>query len=349
MKRLFIFSLFGFLFFSSCSNRANHVQIVSLPDAAELTSISKSIDVSLLIPAKIFIKGNKLLVFEPLSKDMFKVFEFPSFTYLYSFGDQGGGPNEFRSSAIGNDEIIDDTDTELVEVLDHTHLKFVDFSGASPNIQSVTPIPVSRFKPINRLKKMNDSIYYFLNWFDGNEKNEFTRINLNTGERTYFSPYPDWVKNLTSTDEKYKTYSKSSIYSFIHKKIVVFYYQFPVMKFIDFDGEVIKEIHVDTQKSNFNVPNKGNILYFVEGAFLTNDFIYVLWFGGKNKNEIMNEPNNFKPEILVFDWDGNVAGRYQLEKSITSFTISEKTGKIYGTPFPGEDEINVIYEFDLLK
>jgi len=346
MTRLLYFILGGLLFFSSCRNQEIR-QIISLPEAVELKSTSLSIDTELLIPTKILIKGEKLIIFEQLSKDMFKVFDYPSLNYLYSFGNRGRGPNEFISEI----DILD-SDGDIVEVYDAGRIKFIEFSDLSASIVSEIPISLSHLRnPINRLRKVNDSIYYFDNIFEGDQNNEFTRINIHSDERSYFSPYPNWVneKNMKSEWQRYITYMKFSNYHTFYDKIVAFYYSFPVMKFLDFDGNDIKEIHIDVPRASFNEPSNDNTFYFLETSFLSDEFIYVLW-AEKSKNEIMNHPENFRPEILIFDWSGNVAGRYKLDKPVTSFTISEKTGKIYCTPFPEtEAGINVIFEYDLPK
>jgi hypothetical protein len=320
---------------------------VSLPDPIELKSTSTSIDTVLLIPNKIFIKNDKLIIFEPLTKDMFKVFDFPSLTFLHSFGDRGQGPNDFISNAV----TIIDNDNDLVEIYDHNKIKFVTVSDTSAYITSEAPVSLLHLKsPVNRPVKINDSIYYFDNIFEENQNSEFTRLNIKSGERTYFSSYPNWVKSskIESDMDKYMTYLKSSFYSFSHKKIVAFYYRFPVMKILDFNGNLIKEIHIKTAKSSFDAPNNDNTIYFIESSFLTDDYIYVLW-AEKSKNEIMTDPGKFRPQILVFDWEGNIVGRYAVDKPVTSFTISEKTGKIYANPFPEKDVINYIYEYDLPK
>ena len=346
MKRLYIIIFYGALFFSSCSDYQKNIHVVSLPDAVELISESKRIGTELLLPTKIFIKEDKLIIFEPLSKGMFKVFDFPSLKYLYSYGDNGRGPNEFIS--VSSDDIIENS-AEFVEIFDVNKLDFVVFSDSSARIISQTPISLLHLKnPINRLKKINDSIYYFDNLFEEDNKNEFTRLNVRSGDRTYFSAYPDWAKNIKSPMDKFQTYSKFSRSNSFDNKMVVFYYSFPVIKFLDLDGNIMKEIHVDTQQSIIREPSNDNIFYFLEYPVFTDEFIYVFWVE-KSKNDIMNHSENFKPEILVFDWDGNVAGRYKLDQPITSFTLSEETGKIYCTPFPGENVINIIYVYDLPK
>lgn len=333
------------LFLSSCRDQVNE-QIVSLPDADELTSVSISTDADLMIPGKIFIKGDRLIVFEKLSKNMFKVFNLHSLKYLYSFGDIGRGPNEFIS--VENNDIIENN-TKFIEIYDVAKLKLVDFSDSAAYITSEIPISLQYLKnPINRLKKINDSIYYFDNIFEGDHKSEFTRLNIYSGVRTYFSPYPDWINELESPQQKYTAYIKSSNYNSFYNEMVVFYYRFPVIRFLDFSGNVIKEIHINTPSSKFPDLYKNNKLYFVESSFLTDEYIYVLWVD-KSKNEVEMDPGNFKPEILVFDWDGNIAGRYKLDQPIISFTLSEETGKIYCTSFPEGEDNNKLYVYDLPK
>jgi hypothetical protein len=117
------------------------------------------------------------------------------------------------------------------------------------------------------------------------------------------------------------------------------------MKIIAFEGNVIKEIRLKTRNQNLNGYDS-NFTYFTSQSFLTDDHIYVMW-QGKPNDEMMAEEDAFRPDILVFDWEGNVVDRYKLDKPITAFTISEETGKIYGVSPIGDSHINVIYEYDL--
>jgi hypothetical protein len=54
--------------------------------------------------------------------------------------------------------------------------------------------------------------------------------------------------------------------------------------------------------------------------------------------------NNFKPELLIWDWNGTLINRYKLDKPVTRYAISEKHQKLYGTFLMKADEI---YVFDL--
>jgi hypothetical protein len=233
--------LFIFNFFSCSEN----IQVVKLPEMTELSSTSKRLNVEILLSGKIFIHEDKLIVFEQLHENMFKVFELPTLKYLYSFGDKGMGPNDFVS--VGNDDIIT-YNSEFVEIYDVGKIKYVKFTDSIAYIADTKPLNLSHLKtPVNRLKKCNDSTYYFDNWLENKQQNEFIRLNIFSYEQSYFSPYPDWI-HLVSEEKKYTTYLKSTSYNSFNDKIAVFYYHFPVMKLLDNDGNTIKEMRLDAGK-----------------------------------------------------------------------------------------------------
>ena len=347
MKILYLCCFVAILLFTSCKDKSQ-IKNVSLPDAVDLISTPIKIDVNLLVPSRIFIKENKLIVFERDDTDMFKVFDFPSFRHLYSFGNRGRGPNEFVHLVTGSDII--NTDTEFVEVFEQIKLNYVKFTDTLAYIHSSVPIPRFR-QPINRFRKLNDSIYFYLNWLDGDDENQFTRFNLNTGERTYFAPFPDWDKTVTTPEKKFGTYNQIISYDFTHKKILVFYFYFPVFSIFDFDGNAVNEIHIKnaprTPKTNYGEIHLDNKIFFWSQTLSLENYIFTLWMGGESRGTIDDTFEDIKSEMLVFDWEGNIVGRYRFDRFISNFTVSEKTGKIYGLPYPGDEIIDVIYAYDL--
>lgn len=58
----------------------------------------------------------------------------------------------------------------------------------------------------------------------------------------------------------------------------------------------------------------------------------------------MQNLENIKTEILVFDWQGNPVADCKLDRSITAFTVSSDNKKLYAVLITRENEI---YEFDL--
>lgn len=339
--KIIAYVLFVLVIVCSCSDKNNDVQKVRLPEFKEIYASSKHVDVELLVPGKIFIHDDKLIVFEQLPTDMFKVFSLYSLKYLYSFGNRGGGPEEFIS--ISNNNIIS-VDGEYIEIYDMGKIKYLKLSDSTACKIKETPIAISYLNsPVNRLKKLNDDNYYFDNIFEESQQEEFTCLNIGSRTQTYFSNYPKWEKNIKSPHDKYITYLKSTCYNSFNDKIAVFYFNFPVMKILDEKGKFIKEIYFENEEC-FPIYEYGNdnIIYFSE-PLATNDFIYVLWIG-KTKSSVGDDMENFKPEILVFNWNGDVLDRYRLDKPIITFTVSESLGKIYCTSFL---EPEIIYEYNL--
>ena len=49
----------------------------------------------------------------------------------------------------------------------------------------------------------------------------------------------------------------------------------------------------------------------------------------------------------MFDWNGEIVGRFKLDKPITAFVVSEETGKLFGVSAYDDVDINSIYEYEL--
>ena len=183
-------------------------------------------------------------------------------------------------------------------------------------------------------------MYFFDNIFENNTNNEFIKVNINSNEQNLLGTYPNWIKEKMSSMEKYTKYLKSTVYNNFNNKIVTFYYNFPVLKILNAkDGSLITETHINSSNSSLaNIENSKKI-YFTE-PYVSDDYIYVMWIN-KEKNTI---DDNFRPNILVFNWEGKLLANYQLDAPIITYTISEELKKIYCTSFYGE---NIIYEYDL--
>lgn len=278
-----------------------------------------------------------MIVFEQRSENMFKVFDFPSLQYLYSFGNQGRAGDEINSN-IGNSNIIN---SDLIEINDNGKLRFINITDTAADIIKSKPLPLAYLKsPINRLNKICDSIYYFDNVFENNTMDEFIKINIHSNEQQTYGTYPNWIKEKMPAMDKYTKYLKSSVYNNLNNKIAAFYYQFPVLRiFNSTDGSLIVETHINTTNSSLaNIENSKKI-YFTE-PYISDDYIYVMWID-KEKRAI---DDNLRPNILAFNWDGKLLANYQLDTPIVTFAISEELKKIYCTSFYGE---NIIYEYDL--
>ena len=118
------------LFFLISCNSNTHILDEKLVKPLQLSSTPITVEAELLIPSKIFFHKNKIIVFEQRSENMFKVFDFPSFQYLYSFGNKGRSGDEINSN-IGNSEIIN---SEFIEIQDNGRLRFINVTDSSAEI-----------------------------------------------------------------------------------------------------------------------------------------------------------------------------------------------------------------------
>lgn len=331
-----IFLYIGLLSFLSCTSNS-HILNEKIPPSQSLISTQHLVEAELLIPSKIFLHQNKIIVFEQRTENMFKVFDFPSFQYLYSFGNRGRAGNEINST-IGNSNIIN---SEFIEIHDNDKLKYIHVTDTAAEIIKTKPLPLAYLKsPINRLNKICDSVYYFDNIFENNTNDEFVKVNIISNEQTLLGTYPNWINEKMSATEKYSKYLKSSVYNNFNNRIAAFYYHFPVLKIFNTkDGSLITETRINSSNSSLaNIENSKKI-YFTE-PYLSDEYIYVMWID-KEKKAI---DDNLRPNIFVFGWDGHLLANYQLDTPIVTFTISEKLKKIYCTSFYGE---NIIYEYEL--
>lgn len=326
----------------SCSESKN-IKKIDIPATVQLESTVNKSNVDLLIAARIFTYKDKLIVFEPMRENMFKVFDLKTLNYLYSYGSRGQSGKEFVSGIGLNDIIVSD----YVEVKDGGVIRYVEFCDTTANMIKSNPLPLAHLKnPINRLSKISDTIYYFDNFSEEGDTNEFIKLDLSTTETSTFSPYPKWISEEISNTETFINYVKSSTYNKTQNKIAAFYYNFPVMKIIDGTNcDVISETHLNLSDFSFSSADKEKVIF--ANPVSTDNYIYVMWIN-RTKADVSTAGGNFKPGIMVFDWTGNLLANYQLAHSAVTFTISEDSGKIY-TPSFGDENIIYTYELPYIK
>ena len=95
-KRACLFlHLLALLGFSCQSNISSKKLVTEIPESGVLLSKEITLGNSALLPSKILPFPDKAIIFDNGKEDLFKVYRLPEFTFLYSFGEIGEGPNEF--------------------------------------------------------------------------------------------------------------------------------------------------------------------------------------------------------------------------------------------------------------
>lgn len=326
--------------FSLCckSLSSPNVIFVSLPEIMNLEGETIILQNSLFNPLAMTILDDKLFVFDDVKEDLIKAYNLPEIEFAYSYGNVGRGPNEF----VKIDDNYFRAYSNQIELLDFGVLKRLKIFDN--RMETIETISLPRLKnPINRIQKLNDSIYVADNAMD--ENHEHILINIGKNEIIKeFGDYPNDNLKVKENVEKYQIYAKFVVSNVKQKKFAVFYQSFPKFRIYNELGELQKSILIkDDNSIKYSTENRDQNLIYFSFPYATENFIYVMRVN-KTNDQIMEDLNNFKPEILVWNWDGDLVARYLLDKIISRFAVSEKYKTLYGSFMMIENEI---YSFDL--
>lgn len=305
------------------------------------TLIGRTISLSeeLLMPIKVLAIDDKLVVFDRVNSDFFKVFKIPEMELLYGFGSKGRGPDEFSHIDPNSMKVVGNK----ICLLDGNTLKYLNVGNDKITVEQSKTIVIGQ-APTNRLLVLNDSVYISDILGGGDLKYEFQKVNLNQKkiEKT-FGDYPDEGIRIKNDIEKYQTYLKASASSPKGDKIISFYLNFNRFKILDNQGKLLKEVVIESNLPKYKPKDPKNSVIYRSEPFATGDFVYVLAIE-QVQNEVMSNISSFKPKLEIWNWEGELQAKYILDKPIITFTISEENSKLYGTSIA---DTNTLYEFDL--
>jgi hypothetical protein len=336
MKSCFV--LFILLLMIGCDPSSETESIIlKMPEINKLNGITVKLPVNMLNPKAMCVTDDKLIIFDEVKSDLFKVFKLPDLYYLYSWGNVGRGPNEFLTI----DENYFRAFSNQLELMDYGILKRLRIYD--DRMEKIDAISLPRLRnPLNRLQKLSDTLYMADNIIDGNQEHILINIVKNEIIKE-FGKYPDDNLNIKSNLGRYQIYSKFVISNPKGNKFAVFYESFPRVRIYNSIGELQKSVVIkEDMIRKYSVDNRDqNVIYF---SFpYAENFIYVIRVN-KTNNQIEESLDNYKPEIMIWDWNGNLITRYKLDKIISRFAVSEKHKRLYGTFVMNENEI---YVFDL--
>ena len=327
------------LLFCQCNSKRKTVLTIKNTTATDtLTGRSITVSEDLLMPVKVFAMDDKLVVFDRVNSDFFKVFKIPEMELLYGFGSKGRGPNEFSHIDPNSMKVVGNK----ICLLDGNTLKYLSVGNDKITVEQSKTIVMGQ-APTNRLLVLNDSIY-ISDILGDDLKYEFQRVNLNQRkiEKT-FGDYPDEGIRLKNDIEKYQTYMKASASSPKGDKIISFYLNFNRFKILDNQGKLLKEVIIESNLPKYKPKDpKSSVIYRSE-PFATKDFVYILAIE-QVQNKVISNISSFKPKLEIWNWEGELQAKYLLDKPIITFTISEENSKLYGTSIA---DPNTLYKFDL--
>lgn len=337
-----------FLFFSlvsvSCSlfNNDEKVKTVQAIDySSDMQSEKLNYDnVSLLNPADIVnVTDEYLVISDSNSEGFIMVFKLPELDFLYSWGRQGRGPNEFEFIPLNeintdrNNIIFYEFGTRTLreyEVNDTSLVllgeAFLSFDGQTHTLTGIT--------------KVNDDLYIAENGasFD-NDSFEFIALEPNVDQPLfYFGRFPE--TQLTGFEKLYE-YLKTTAVSSDGDKIAASYFYHNKIKIFDDDENLLGEYVVNDS----DTPQSGEGQSFQYRSIKNATDSYMYFMGMFEYEQTINENiETFKTTFEVWDWSGNQVHRAKFDRPIHNFTVSEKHGKIYAYSVL---DMQNIYVFDL--
>lgn len=292
---------------------------------------------------------------------------------------QGRARNEFvnRPSEIRRQVLKGDDGHLLLPLQDETSIKVLDvtqslLSGKTVMAQTRDFLPYY-LQPLDMdgyLAKLRVSLEYLFLDNDIYKTLEYIQgydFDFGKTEEHY------WIRHDTAFMELPKVLSdmlaivgpqpkeqyQRRFYKHPSKNLIVEPFQFSdYIMFYDLDKDLSFAVHQNGSPTLKEEPNEvphydenGEVDYMdkergcFDEALPFEDYFLVFYYGGEYS---MSDPNRDwpKPEVMVFDWDGNFKKSIKLDQYIFYPAFDEKTKTLYGIPLDEKEEEEIL-AFDL--
>ena len=289
---------------------------------------------SIMLPL-MFVKSDSLLIVQNnRTRNMLYVYNVNSRKKVGEFISWGNGPNDLlrikNMQLNGNDLYITDSQKKTISVYDIN-----DFHHLKTNLFPTQKISVDDY--FSHIA-YTDNGYVAITLNSDNRRLVF----LNSkGEKIFTTgEYPYFGKELTPI-EKLEGFNSFIAINHKYQRIYLFGMTTDLIEIYDFQGNLIKKMHgpehffprakevsLPDGMSKISALEKSTFAFFY--PIIIENEIYVSYSGNRQRLEL-DEESPIIQHILVFDLDCNPLRRYELSKSIVSFTVDSDTKKIYAT------------------
>lgn len=340
----FSFLLLLCLLLASCSFSGNEVKekkVQAINYGADLKSEKISYDnLTLLNPADIINVEDEYLVISDSDPEGFiKVFKIPEMDYLYSWGRQGRGPNEFEFIPLNE---INTTGSKIIfyEIGTRTLREYEVNDTSLVHLRNMGLSFKGQTNTLTGITKVYEDLYIAENGASfENDTYEFIALEPEIDEPLfYFGRFPE--TELTGFEKLYE-YLKTTGASQDGSKIAASYLYHNKIKVFDDDGNLLSQYVVND--SDTPQPGEAQSYQYRSLKKATDSSLY---FMGMFEYEQAIDENieTFKTTFEQWDWAGNQIHRSKFDSPIHNFTVSEKHGKIYAY---SALDMSHIYVFDL--
>ena len=324
----------SFCMLLSCSGTKDQgtLDYMSVTDSVSLQTVA--IDKELLMPERLFVSGNNLVVYQPKEEEgLFTVFPLPFDGKGYRTGHTGRGPDEFLRIDIRS--IVPDGDGFWVADNGDMTVKSVKLDAGQVRVTDRKKIDSS--SGFNGMFEMEDC-YINMNVFS--DEYEYMVYDKQTGQSRGIIPYPDWYKG-TEEWAPVSYYMNFGIPRPSGDLFAIFYAYFRKIQIADTEGRILKEVTLDFDGDISGCGPASSRKYIAFSLFpvATDDYVAVQYadrIPGRKRGDIT--------EVQVWNWDGELLHRLIFDKGFGTFTIDPQTGILFATPF---DDPQHLYTADL--
>jgi hypothetical protein len=341
------YSILLLILTSSCSISDDEVdRTIDLVEyQAELKSTERNFGKEVLLnePSEIININDKFMIVSDSDQEGYiKVFDLPGMNYLYSWGSQGRGPNEFfflpldDINAFKNQIYLYEMATRALreyEVTD-TSLVYVNEMSLQYKDQVQPLVGITRFDNDMYIAEYSvpdkPTTSELVALRPGNEEELFTFGNFPETELTGFDRLFEYHKTLAASEQIGRI---AAFYTFQNR-----------IKFFNDNGVLLKNLKIEDNTID-SEGIEGQRFRFRNIEHTNADYIYALGWNAFI-DEINENLSDFKTSFEVWDWEGELLYRSYFDRLVSNFTVSEEYGKIYGiTPL----DIHTIYEYEIPK
>lgn len=322
-------AIISIAFLSNCNLDENKsVKIEKARPFEDTLIVSKVVtlddDSELLRPLRVKnLNDNYLIISELIPQNFLKVFKLPEAKFLFTWGTNGGGPNEFR---VFPTEIITNQSDLIIYDLDMRKLRTFEFTDSTlDQTRSVNLSYKGQLDPLNNIQKMNDTLYFVdFGTFIEKTGKEHVALKPNIEDTLFtFGEYPD--SELKGVERSFK-FLKTNLSKPDGSLFANFYLYQNKIKIYNNSGETIH--HIDVNDESLTSEKNQDIIYR-SAAWASDKFIYVLGLNGSSEDLYENPDPSLKTSIEIFSWKGNQVYRAKFDRLISAYTVSEKHSKIY--------------------
>jgi len=144
-----------------------------------------------------------------------------------------------------------------------------------------------------------------------------------------FGEYPESAMPFEEDHMKSSFFSYDAVSNEPRQRLMVFYNHTNLIQIFDFNGVLLKEVSVGDYIQPQTMEKRK---LFFAAPVAVKDNIFVLYLD-ETREYLKDNAPDLRPQLHVYDWNGNLLSQHQLDAPVYNFAINEKTKKLVGGTF----------------